>query len=352
MSVRRSLAVLAALLLPLGAVGGGAAEPSQTQPTGKFRDVQDSQGNRYKVDEKGRIFTPGQPNARRQPASAENIEYYAQYAIDMMNRGYVGPALEVFREILSLPAKDTRVTEVQAQIRHQYEEMRAFNIENQSLDINSLVFVVRHVEDGRVVYTNERYRYRLRFPLNWKVHEEVRHSSPSTTIRQAGEEWCVFVVDGDRNLGCRATLDDAEAARAEAEQQPIPGSHSSLFLAPLPLPAPEGKSVTVAIGLRAERLADGVTLERFHQEWVQRLGQGGDRDARLAALKRERRSSRSDRLRDHFQATMESQRREGEEEFIVRGGYGYYITFTSTPETFQPAREIFDRFVADFEVLP
>lgn len=352
MYVRRSLAILAALLLPLGAVAGGAAEPPQSQPAGKFKDKQDSQGNRYKVDEQGRIFTNGQPNARRQPASAENIEYYAQYAIDMMNRGYVGPALEVFREILALPAKAPRVTEVQSQIRQQYEEMRTFNIENQSLDINSLVFVVRHVEDGRVVYANEKYRYRLRFPLNWKVHEEVRHSSPPTTIRQVGEEWCVLVIEGDRQLGCHPTIDDAESARAEAEQEPMAGSHSSLFLTPLPLPASEGKSVTVAIGLRAERLADGVTLEKFHQEWVQRLGHGGEGDSRLAGLKRERRSSRADRLRDHFEALMESQRREGEEEFIVRGGYGYYITFTATPETFQPAREIFDRFMADFEVLP
>jgi hypothetical protein len=314
--------------------------------------VQDSQGNRYKVDEKGRIFTSGQPNARRQPASAENIEYYAQYAIDMMNKGYVGPALEVFREILALPAKISRVSEVQSQIRQQYEEMRTFNIENQSLDINTLVFVVRHVEDGRVVYANEKYKYRLRFPLNWKVQDEVRHSSPPTTIRQIEEEWCVFVIEGDRKLGCHASLDEAEAARAEAEQTPIAGSHSSLFLTPLPLPAAEGRSVTVAIGLRAERLADGVTVERFHQKWVQRLGQTGEGAPRLAALKRERRSSRADRLRDHFEALMESQRREGEEEFIVRGGYGYYITFTATPETFQPALEIFDRFVGDFEVLP
>jgi hypothetical protein len=352
MSVRRSLAVLAALLLPLGAAARSAPDPPQTQSAGGFRDVQDSQGNRYKVDEKGRIFTDGRPSPRRQPASADNVEFYAQYAIDMMNRGYVGPALEVFREILALPARSPRVAEVQSQIRQQYDEMRAFNIENQNLDINSLVFVVRHVEDGRIVYANEKYRYRLRFPLNWKVQEEVRHFSPPTTIRQIGEQWCVLVTEGERQLSCHPNLDGAEAARAEAEQNPIPGSYSSLFLTPLALPAPEGRTVSIAIGLRAERLAEGVTLERFYQDWVQRVLRGGGRDARLGSLKRERRFSRPDRLRDRFEALLESQRREGEEEFIVRNGYAYYLTFTATPETFEPAREIFERFVGDFEVLP
>lgn len=332
--MHRSLPTRLALLVAAAATLGFAPEPpaagedprprlerrsSSGQPR-TLRDVVDSQGNRYKVDEEGNIYTNGIPNVRRQPASAENVEFYYNYAIDMMNRGYTAPALELYREILALPPKNDMVVAAQKLVRANYDEVRNFNLKNQNLDIQDLVFVVRHIDDGRVVYDNERYRFRVRYPVNWKVDDELRNA------------------------------DD---------------QYAGLTLYPLEIPGRDGEKVTVAIGIRAEMLPDGMTLERFRQGWVARLQQADQASEKLAGLKRQTRPSGPDRLRDHFEVQMESRRPVGDNEvqmeprrfvgdelFVVRGRFGYYLTFTATPETYETAREIFDRFVSEFEVLP
>lgn len=277
--------------------------PSSRDP--RFVDKKDSQGNRYKVDQDGNIYTSGVPNPKRQPASAENVGYYYNHAVDLMNKGYVAQALEVYREILALPAKDERAAEAQKLTRLNYDEIRNFNLKNQELDIEDLVFVVRHVEDGRVIYDNERYRFRVRYPVNWTLENEVRS--------------------------------DDEAGFA------------NLSLKPLAIPGPGGTKVYMGIGVHATRLREGTKLEQFRRDWTSRLEQ------QVSGLRRRSLQGGSGRLRDHFEFADEKadgRRFAGEDVFIVKAEHGYYLTFTATPETYDPARDIFDRFLSDFEVLP
>lgn len=324
-----------------------AAEPK------KFRDVQDSQGNRFKVDEEGNVYTTGAPNPRRQPASAENIEFYYNYAIDMMNRGYTAQALELYREILALPPKAPVVVRAQEGIRKNYDEVRNFNLKNQSLDIQDLVYVIRHVEDGRVVYENEKYRFRLRYPVNWKAEEEARNRTPEFDLRESGEDWCLFMLGaGERKIGCFPSAEEAEERERQVRAEPPEGSYASMTLFPLELPGPGGEKVTVAIGFRAERLADGTAVERFRQRWVDRLFEVDRASDKMSDLKRQSRTAGPDRLRDRFEMQAEERRFVGDEVFIVRRRFGYYATFTATPGTYEAAREIFDRFLGDLEVLP
>ena len=320
---RSALALLLFCLAALAARGGApdtSPVPSTDTPRprlersnpekdpNKYRDVQDSQGNRYKVDAEGNIFTNGRPNPKRQPASADNIEYYFNYAVDLMSKGYTAQSLEVYREILALPPKNPRVAEAQKLVRANYDQVRNFNLKNQNLDINELVFVVRHIDDGRVTYQNEKFHFRLRYPVNWRMEEEVRHNKDE--------------------------------------------GYASFTLYPLPLPGPNSEKVTVAIGFRAENLPPNTTVERYREGWVKRLQEADRAEEKLNNLKRQSRPAGAERLRDHFEVRMAERHFEGDETFVVRGGIGYYITFTATPETYAVARDIFDRLLTDFEALP
>ncbi len=73
---------------------------------------------------------------------------------------------------------------------------------------------------------------------------------------------------------------------------------------------------------------------------------------RLSGLRRQPQPGRAGLLRDRFEMTMDGQRRTGDDVFLVRGQFGYYLTFTSTSETYEAARELFERFLGDFEALP
>lgn len=339
---------------------GAAEEPPprldrKTSPSGdkKYRDVQDSQGNRYKVDELGNIFTNGVPNPKRQPAAAENVNYYFNYAVDLMNKGYVAQGLEVYREILALPARDPVVVEAHRRARENYDGVRDFNLKNQSLDIQELVYVVRHIEDGRVIYDNERYRFRLRYPVNWRVEDEVRSHTPEIELREEESKWCLYIdSEGGQKVGCYPSAEEAETQERILKASPPEGSFATLTLHPLQLPAPDGGKVTIAIGFRAERVPDGLQLQGYRNQWVQRLEEADRSQEKLANLKRAPRPAGPDRLRDYFEVEMDSRRFAGDEWFARRGKFGYYLTFTATPETYEAAREIFDRFLSDFEVLP
>ncbi len=276
-----------------------SADPSH------YEDVVDSQGNRYKIDPAGNVFTNGTPNPSRQPASAENVIYYYNYAIDMMNRGYTRPALEVYREILALPVKDEFVAAAQELVREAYNEVYSFRDNAEKL--SNLLFVVRHVEDGRIFYENEKYHFRIQYPVNWKVDSEVRH-------------------DPEQNF-------------------------AGMNLYPLPLPAPDGETVTMGIGLRAERMQAPQTTNEFGKYWVSQLQEADLRNGALEVLKRERISGEAEFLREHFEFKAEDRRFVGQDAFLVRGDFGYYLTFTATPETYKAAQDIFERFTSEFEVL-
>jgi hypothetical protein len=291
--------------------GSSGPEPrlERKDPAGDpsdYKDVVDSQGNRYKVDSLGNVFTNGTPDPNRQPASAENVIFYYNYAIDMMDRGYTAPALEVYREILALPTANEHVKEAQEKVREAYDEVYSFRDNAEKL--KNLLFVVRHVEDGRVFYDNEKYRFRIRYPVNWKVENEVRH---------------------------------------DPEQE-----FAGMNLYPLPLPAPNGETVTVAIGLRAERLQQETAPDQYRKHWVLQLEEVDRQSEQLTVLLREPMPVNPKYLRDHFKFKSEEQHFEGEDAFLVSGGHGYYVTFTATPETYEKAHDIFERFLSDFEILP
>ncbi|MEE9231685.1 MAG: hypothetical protein V3U86_13360 [Acidobacteriota bacterium] len=276
-----------------------SADPSH------YEDVVDSQGNRYKIDPAGNVFTNGTPNPSRQPASAENVIYYYNYAVDMMSRGYTAPALEVYREILALPVKDELVAAAQEVVRKAYDEVYSFRDNAEKL--SDLLFVIRHVEDGRIFYENEKYHFRIQYPVNWKMDGEVRH-------------------DPEQNF-------------------------AGMNLYPLPLPAPDGETVTVAIGLRVEYLQESKTTDEFGKYWVSQLEETDLRNDAFEVLKRERLSGESKFLRERFEFKVEDGRRVGQDAFLVKGDYGYYLTFTATPATYSAAQDIFERFTSEFEVL-
>jgi hypothetical protein len=328
--VPRWIPVCAAVVLALQPVRaqspqtrGATAEPqprlekqNPSPDPSKYKDVKDSQGNRYKVDEDGNVFTNGIPNPRRQPASVENVVYYYNYAVDMMNKGYTAPALEVYREILALPAKNELVVRAQEEARKNYDQVRSFRDNAQKLD--DLLFVVRHVEDGRVIYENEKYHFRVRYPVNWTIEDEARN----------------LTIDPETKDG-------------------VSDSYASLFLQPLPLPAPDGGKVSVAIGFHADRLRKPLSVERYRDHWVGRLRAEAERGPeRLSGLKRQPQTGRPGTLRDRFEMKMDGQQRKGDDVFVTRGQFAYYLTFTSTPETYEAARDLFDRFLEGFEALP
>jgi hypothetical protein len=68
-----------------------------------LKDIIDSQGNKYRVDEKDDIYSDGIPHPNRQPASVENLGYYFNQAGMLEVNGYTDEAEKMYQEILSLP---------------------------------------------------------------------------------------------------------------------------------------------------------------------------------------------------------------------------------------------------------
>ncbi|MEE9218819.1 MAG: hypothetical protein V3U98_07095 [Acidobacteriota bacterium] len=276
-----------------------APDPSQ------YKEYRDSQNNRYRMDTNGNVFTSGVPIPRRQPASAENIIFYYNYAFDLRDKGYHQAGMDVFREILALPAKNELVATAQRLVREEYELQRSFRDNAEKFD--EFLFVVRHVEDGRITYDNEKYRFRVRYPVNWTLEDEVR-----------------------------------------GRLEPF----ANLTLYPLALPARDGGSVSISIGFRAERVEDSMTPEQYREQWSAVLEETFESREEVTGFKHKRVTPGGRFVRDHFEVRISDQLFEGENAYLIERDFGYYLTFTATPDTFQVAHDIFERFLSEFEVLP
>lgn len=74
-----------------------------------LKEMVDSQGNKYSVDEKGDIYTEGIPMPGRQPASVENLAYYFNESLMLEVNGYLDEAYKMMNEILFLPETNESV---------------------------------------------------------------------------------------------------------------------------------------------------------------------------------------------------------------------------------------------------
>jgi len=86
-----------------------------------LKDITDSQGNKYQVDEKGDIYSDGIPHPNRKPASVENLGYYFNQAGMLEVNGYADEAEKIYQEILSLPEDNESVKTAQEAIKLRLE---------------------------------------------------------------------------------------------------------------------------------------------------------------------------------------------------------------------------------------
>ncbi|MCX5702593.1 MAG: hypothetical protein NTW64_06455 [Candidatus Omnitrophica bacterium] len=105
----------------------------------ELKNVTDSQGNTYMVDETGAVYTEGIPKPGLQPASVENLAYYFNESLMLEINGYLDEAFKIYQEILSLPGVDDSVkTALRLRITRLYEVKDSQELLKKYFDIKEL----------------------------------------------------------------------------------------------------------------------------------------------------------------------------------------------------------------------
>jgi hypothetical protein len=76
-------------------------------PDWKF--FQDREGNKYFLDSSGKIFITAIPESTRKTVSADGIDYYINFAEEILSRKKIVDSLLIFKSILALPENNNRL---------------------------------------------------------------------------------------------------------------------------------------------------------------------------------------------------------------------------------------------------
>lgn len=133
----------------------------------ELKNTVDSQGNKYKIDKDGTIYTYGDPSAIRQPVLLENLPYYYNETLNLIAKKHKFEGIIMGSEILDLP-------ENSAGIRvSKWAVGKALAPVISEAELNRHVVVVKHREGDYIVYRNRLYNFELKYPMSFKPFAEL-----------------------------------------------------------------------------------------------------------------------------------------------------------------------------------
>lgn len=136
-----------------------------------LKEMVDSQGNVYRVDEQGKIYTDGLPHPERQSATIENLSYYFNQSMALEGNGYLEEAMQMYYEILSLPKVNQSVVITRVAISARIKRLYA---DTSKRDLVLKYFDVRKLDEGDAIqYKNEKFKFSFRYPSSWQISKEV-----------------------------------------------------------------------------------------------------------------------------------------------------------------------------------
>jgi hypothetical protein len=138
-----------------------------TSVCAELQDMVDSQGNKYEIDKDGTMYTYGDPNVIRQPASIENLPYYYNETMNLIAKKYKFEGIIMGSEILDLPEKSVGIRVSKWSIGKVLAPVISES------ELNQKVVVVKHIEDNSIIYRNRLYDFELKYPLFFKPFAEL-----------------------------------------------------------------------------------------------------------------------------------------------------------------------------------
>ena len=133
----------------------------------ELQDNVDSQGNIYRVDKNGNMYTYGNPNIMRQPVSIENLPYYYNETLNLINKKHKFAGIIMGSEILDLPEKSIGIRVSKWSIGKVLAPVISES------ELNQKVVVVKHIEDSNIIYRNRLYNFELKYPVYFRIFAEL-----------------------------------------------------------------------------------------------------------------------------------------------------------------------------------
>lgn len=257
----------------------------------ELKDMVDSQGNKYKMDKDGTIYTYGDPAAMRQPASVENLPYYFNETLNLIAKKHKFEGIIMGSEILDLPEKSVGIRVSKWSIGKTLAPVISES------ELNRHVVVVKHRENDYIVYRNRLYNFELKYPLYFKTFAELAGLEEGTMANvgfvltdPAKQEVPVNIVFFAKQLRGNTSLEEF------ASQWPLQAKHPEIKFTPISSPL-------------------GANSKGQKVEWLEK--------GKIPFV--------------------------GEQIFVIEDGIGYYIMLSSPRDDYNASYKIFKEFLSNIK---
>ena len=256
------------------------------------QDMVDSQGNKYKMDKDGTMYTYGDPNAVRQPVSIENLPYYYNETLNLIAKKHNFEAVIMGSEILDLPETSVGIRVSKWSIG----KVLAPIISESKL--NEKIVVVKHREGDNIIYRNRLYSFEIKYPLYFKPFAELAGVKENSMA----------------NVGFVLTNPDKQEA-------------------------------PVNVALFAKVLKENISLDDFARQW--------SLDEKYPGLKSSDISTPLGKdSKGYMIEWLENGKMPfaGEQIFKIQDGIGYYIIFSCSKDKYDAFHSAFKEFVSNIKI--
>lgn len=263
-----------------------------TSAHSELQDRVDSQGNVNRLDKDGTMYTYGNPNAIRQPVSIENLPYYYNETLNLINKKHKFAGIIMGSEILDLPEKGVGIRVSKWSIGKVLAPIISES------ELNKHIVVVKHREGDYIIYRNRLYHFELKYPLSFKIFAELAGLEKGTMA----------------NVGFVLT-------------------------------DPEKKELPVNIVIFAKHLQENTTIDVFASQWQLK--------SKYPDIKITPDSSPFGKGSIAQQIEWLEEGKQpfaGEQIFIIKDNIGYYFLLSSPKDKYNESQETFKEFLSNVKI--
>jgi len=256
-----------------------------------LKEMVDSQGNVYRIDKEGKIYTDGIPHPNRQPASVENLEYYFNQSLLLESNGYFEETIKMYYEIMCLPKVNQSVMNarraISLRIKRLYDDKGKRDLVMEYFNVKKLG------ERNLAQYKNQKFNFTFKYPSSWKISKEIIEDKQKN----------VAVI----SLVAPAVLDN------------------------------EGNVVDVSLGLFAEHMSTKMQSSEYAAIWYKKMSNYTRTDTKTL---------NSGGIKNRFTVNFMGRDYYGEEVFWAKNQTGYYLTFNAGPSfLYESAKDYFSQIL-------
>jgi hypothetical protein len=92
-----------------------------------WKFFKDREGNKYFLDSSGKIYITSLPASNRKTVSADGIDYYINFAEEILSRKKIVDSLLIFKSILALPENNNRINSARVRAAKNIDNLKKNN---------------------------------------------------------------------------------------------------------------------------------------------------------------------------------------------------------------------------------